>query len=159
MSNYTEALAFAAAYCSTAEHCRSEILDKAEKFELSPEEKVQLIQRLQQEKFLDEKRYVKAFVRDRFRFNKWGRIKIRYMLRQKGIPSDLIDEGIEIISEEEYLDMLFSLLKQKKPSVKSKSNYELRGKMLRFGSGRGFEPSLIAQCLKKMDIEDDEAYF
>jgi len=159
MSNYTEALAFAAAYCSTAEHCRSEILDKTEKFELNPEEKVQLIQRLQQEKFLDEKRYVRAFVRDRFRFNKWGRIKIRYMLRQKGIPSDLIDEGIETISEEDYLDMLFSLLKQKKPSVKSKSNYELRGKMLRFGSGRGFEPSLIAQCLKKMDIEEDEAYF
>lgn len=159
MSNYTEALAFAAAYCSTAEHCRTEILEKTEKFELNPEEKVQLIQRLQQEKFLDEKRYVRAFVRDRFRFNKWGRIKIRYMLRQKGIPSDLIDEGIETISEEDYLDMLFSLLKQKKPSVKSKSNYELRGKMLRFGSGRGFEPSLIAQCLKKMDIEEDEAYF
>jgi len=158
MSNYSEALAFAAAYCSSAEHCKIEILEKTEKFELSPEEKTQLIERLQQEKFLDEKRYVRAFVRDRFRFNKWGRIKIRYMLRQKGVPSDLVDEGIETIPEEEYLDMLLSLLKQKKPTVKSKSDYELRGKMLRFGSGRGFEPILISQCLKKMNIEKDEEY-
>jgi len=159
MSNYSEALAFAAAYCSSAEHCKTEILEKTEKFELSLEEKAQLIERLQNEKFLDEKRYVRAFVRDRFRFNKWGRIKIRYMLRQKGIASDLIDEGIEAIPEEDYIDMLLTLLKQKKPSVKSKSNYELRGKMLRFGSGRGFEPSLISQCLKKMDIEEEEAYY
>lgn len=159
MSNYSEALAFAAAYCSSAEHCKTEILEKTEKFELSPDEKNLLIQRLIQEKFLDEKRYVRAFVRDRFRFNKWGRIKIRYMLRQKAIPSDLIEEGIETLSEEEYLDMLLTLLKQKKPTVKSKSNYELRGKMLRFGSGRGFEPSLISLCLKKMDIEEDEEYY
>jgi len=159
MSNYSEALAFAAAYCSSAEHCKTEILEKTEKFELSLEEKAQLIERLQNEKFIDEKRYVRAFVRDRFRFNKWGRIKIRYMLRQKGIASDLIDEGIEAIPEEDYIDMLLTLLKQKKPSVKSKSNYELRGKMLRFGSGRGFEPSLISQCLKKMDIEEEEAYY
>lgn len=156
MSNYTEALTFAASYCSTAEHCKSEVLEKIQKFELTELEQDQLIQRLKMEKFLDEKRYVQAFVKDRFRFNKWGRIKIRFMLRQKNIDNELIDEGLECIPQEEYLDLLMALLKQKRPSVKSKSNFELRGKMLRFASGRGFEPNLISKCLQNMDINEEE---
>ncbi|MDD4922436.1 MAG: regulatory protein RecX, partial [Bacteroidales bacterium] len=116
MSNYSEALAFAAAYCSASEHCRSEVLDKTARFELSKDEELKLIQRLQQEGFLDEKRYIRAFVSDRFRFNKWGRIKIRYLLRQKGVSAELIEEGLEAIPEEDYQEMLLTLLKQKKPS-------------------------------------------
>lgn len=156
MSNYSEALAFAAAYCSASEHCKSEVLDKTVKFGLDQEEQAKLIQRLQQEGFLDERRYVRAFINDRLRFNKWGRIKIRYMLRQKGISAEFTQEGLESIVEEDYLDMLLTLLKQKKPSIKSKSNFEMREKMLRFAAGRGFEPSLISQCLKKLDIGEEE---
>jgi len=156
MSNYSEALTFAAAFCSNSEHCKSEVLDKIARFELQEEEQKKLINRLQQEGFLDEKRYVRAFVSDRFRFNKWGRIKIRYMLRQKGLPTQLIEEGMENISDEEYENILLTLLRQKKPSVKSKSNYELRGKMMRYAAGRGFEPSQISKCLQRMDINEED---
>lgn len=156
MSKYSEALAFAASYCSTSEHCKSEVLDKTLKFELTSEEQFKLIQRLQQEGFLDEKRYVKAFVNDRFRFNKWGRIKIRYMLRQKGIPSNLIEDGMRLIPDEDYQEMLQTLLTQKKTSIKCKSNYELKGKLLRYAAGRGFEPELISICLKYIDINEYE---
>ena len=159
MSNYSEALAFAAAFCSAAEHCESEILEKTARFELEYEEQTKMVQRLQQEGFLDEKRYVKAFVSDRFRFNKWGRIKIRYMLRQKGLSAELTEEGLGLIPDEDYQEMLLTLLKQKGPSVKSKSKYELRGKMLRYAAGRGFEPALISACLKKMDIDKEEDSF
>jgi len=155
MSNYSEALAFAAAYCSSAERCKTEVLDKTAKFELESEEQTKLILRLQQEGFINEKRYISAFVNDRFKFNKWGKIKIRYMLRQKGISSELIEEGLGLISEDVYQEMLLTLLKLKRPTIKSKTQYELRGKMLRYGTGKGFEPSLISQCLKKMDIEED----
>jgi regulatory protein len=156
MSNYSEALAFAAAFCSSAEHCKSEVLEKMSKFELGQEEQSRIIQRLQQESFIDEERYVKAFVSDRFRFNKWGRIKIRFMLRQKGVSTELIEEGIKLIADDDYTNTLLTLLKQKKSTVKSKTKYELREKMLRFGAGRGFEPSIISLCLKKMDIDEEE---
>ena len=156
MSNYTEALAFAASYCSSAEHCKSEILDKTTKFKLTFEEKFRMIQRLQQDGFLDEKRYVKAFVNDRFRFNKWGHVKIRFILRQKGISPDLIEDGMGLIPEDEYQEMLQTLLNQKKTSIKSKSNYELKGKLLRYAAGRGFESELISRCLKYMDINEHE---
>ncbi|MDD2611397.1 MAG: regulatory protein RecX [Bacteroidales bacterium] len=156
MSNYSEALAFAAAFCSTAEHCKSEVLDKTSKFELNPEEQSKLIQRLQQEGFLNEKRYVKAFVGDRFRFNKWGKVKIRYALKQKRVSNELIDEGMDAIPDEDYKEMLMTLLRQKRPSIKSKTNYELSGKMIRFAVGRGFESALITKCLKEMDIDEEE---
>jgi len=156
MSNYSEALAFTAAYCSAAEHCKSEVLEKASRFELTAEEQLTLIQKLKQEGFLNEQRFVKAFVNDRFRFNKWGRIKIRYMLRQKGISTELIEEGVGLINDEDYHEMLLTILKHKKPSIKSKSNYELRGKMLRYAAGKGFEPSIASKCLREMDIDEDE---
>jgi len=156
MSNYSEALAFAAAFCSTTEHCKSEVLDKTSKFELNPEEQSKLIQRLQQEDFLNEKRYIKAFVSDRFRFNRWGKVKIRYALKQKGISNELIDEGMDVILDEDYKEMLMTLLRQKRPSIKSKSSYELSGKMIRYAAGKGFESTLITKCLKKMDIDEEE---
>jgi len=150
MSTYSEALAFAAAYCSASEHCKTEILEKTAKFELNREEQCKLIERLVQEGFLNEKRYVRSFVNDRFRFNKWGRIKIRYMLKQKGISQKLIEEGLEQIQEEEYHELLLTLLKLKLPSIKSKTEYEMKGKILRYAAGKGFEPSLINSCLKEI---------
>lgn len=159
MSNYSEALAFAAAYCSSSEHCKIEILDRINRFELSNDEQEKIIERLEKEGFLNEKRYVKAFVNDRFRYNKWGRVKIRYMLKQKRIEPSLIDECMEVISENEYHELLLLLLKQKRPTVKSKNPYELRGKMLRFAAGRGFEPHIVSSCLKELDIDEDTEDF
>jgi regulatory protein len=156
MSNYSEALAHAAAFCSASEHCISEVLDKTKKFELSQEDQDKLIRRLQEEGFLDEKRYVKAFVNDKFRFSKWGRIKIRYRLRQKGVSSDLTEEGLGIISEKDYQETLTSMLLQKKRSVKAASKYEYWGKMMRFAISKGFEPSIASDCLKEIGINDNE---
>jgi regulatory protein len=155
MSNFSEALVFAASYCSTSEHCESEVLCKISKFELPPEDQKNLIQRLKQEDFINEKRFVKAFVNDKFRINRWGRIKIRYLLKQKGIQAEIIDEGLDQIPEQEYHDMIFKLLKEKRPAIKSKNAYELKSKMFRFASGKGYEPSAIALCLKELDIVDE----
>lgn len=156
MSNFSEALVLAASFCSTSEHCESEVLDKICRFELIPEDRKKLILRLQQEGFLDERRFVKAFVNDKFHFNRWGRIKIRYMLKQKGIKSDVIEEGIKQISEKEYQGILLKLLKEKRPAIKSKNVYELRGKLLRFATGKGYEPSIVTLCLKDLDLNEED---
>ncbi len=156
MSNYSEALASAASYCSLAEHCISEVVEKLKKFELTSEDQAKLLRRLQDEGYLNESRYVKAFVKDKFRFSKWGRIKIRYALRQKGISAMLAEEGISEILETDYQEMLTDLLRQKKRSVKANSSYELRGKLLRFVAGRGFELEQAGAILRKMGIDDEE---
>lgn len=156
MSNYSEALAATAGYCSIAEHCVSEVVEKLKRFELTSEDQTKLIRRLQDEGYLNESRYVKAFVKDKFRFSKWGRIKIRYALRQKGISSSLAEEGLSEIAEEDYREMLTDLLRQKKRSIKANSPYELRGKLLRFAAGRGFELDQAGNCLRKMGLDDED---
>lgn len=156
MSNYSEALASAAGYCSMAEHCIAEVVEKLKQFELTTEDQAKLLRRLQDEGYINENRYVKAFVKDKFRFSKWGRIKIRYALRQKGISASLADEGLSEILEEDYREMLADLLRQKKRLVKANSPYELRGKLLRFAAGRGFELDQAGACLRKMGLDDEE---
>jgi regulatory protein len=156
MSNYSEALTIAAGYCSIAEHCISDVVEKVKRFELTSEDQAKLIKRLLDDGYLNEKRYVKAFVKDKFRFSKWGRIKIRYALRQKGISSTLAEEGMSEIDEEDYLEMLTDLLRQKKRSIKANTPYEQRGKLLRFAAGRGFELDLAGSCLRKMGLNDEE---
>ena len=156
MSNYSEALTATAGYCSIAEHCISEVVEKLKRFELTSEDQTKLIRRLQDEGYLNESRYVKAFVKDKFRFSKWGRIKIRYALRQKGISSSLAEEGLSEIAEEDYREMLTDLLRQKKRSIKANSPYELRGKLLRFAAGRGFELDQAGNCLRKMGLDDED---
>jgi len=156
MSNYSEALSIAAGYCSIAEHCVSDVIEKVKRYELTSEDQAKLIKRLLDEGYLNESRYVKAFVKDKFRFSKWGRIKIRYALRQKGLSASLVDEGLSEIGEEDYLNLLSELLRQKKRTVKANTPYEQRGKLLRFAAGRGFELELAGSCLRKMGLDDEE---
>lgn len=154
MSNYSEALSAAASYCSMAEHCISEVVEKVKRFELTPDDESKLIKRLLEEGYLNESRYVKAFVKDKFRFSKWGRIKIRYALRQKGISTLLMEEGMSEIHEEDYLELLTNLLRQKKSTIKANTPYELRGKLLRFAASRGFELDKAGTCLRKMGMDN-----
>ena len=159
MSKYSDALAIAAPYCSTSEHCRFDILKKISRYGLSDKEKKELIDQLEKEGFFNEERFVKAFVNDCFHFNKWGRLKIRYKLKQKEIKYELIDEGLAVISENDYRELLLAILKQKRPFVKSNSQCALRGKMLRFALTRGFEPHIVLSCLKELDLDEDTEDF
>ena len=83
-----------AAYCSSAERCVQDVEKKLQKADLSQEDNQQILHRLQQEKFVDDRRYAFAFVNDKIRFNQWGRIKIAYELKKKAISSAYIDEAL-----------------------------------------------------------------
>lgn len=98
-------------------------------------------------KFIDETRFSRCFVRDKFRYNQWGRIKIMQALRLKNIPDTYCREALAEIEEEEYLCVLRKLLQSKSRSVKAVSDYERNGKLIRFGLSRGFEMNAITRCL------------
>lgn len=136
-----------AARCSVSEQCLSDIESKLAKYDLSGEEKTRILRRLVEEKYVDDGRYAEAYVRDKYRFNKWGRIKIAQGLRMKGIDREAIEAAMEVIDEEEYLSILRDLLKTKRKNTKGKSDYEINGKLIRFATGRGFEFAAIRKCI------------
>ena len=136
-----------AARCSTSEQCLSDIEARLSRYDLTEEERTHILRHLIEERYIDNRRYAEAFVRDKYRFNKWGRIKIAQGLRMKGIDKDTIATAMEAIDEAEYLDILRDLLRAKRKSTKGKSEYEVNGKLVRFATGRGFEYAAIRQCL------------
>ena len=144
-----------AAKCSVSEQCLSDIEVKLTKYDLPDEEKTRILHYLVKEKYIDDKRYAEAFVRDKYRFNKWGRIKIAQGLRMKGIDSETINNAMGAIDEDEYLGILRDLIKAKRKSTRGKNDYEINGKIARFAVGRGFEYAAIRQCLGN-DIEEYE---
>lgn len=145
-----------AAKCSTSEQCMSDIEAKLSRYDLTEEERTRILRHLVEEKYIDDRRYAEAFVRDKYRFNKWGRIKIAQGLRMKGIDSETISTAMKAIDEAEYLDILRDLIKAKRKSTRGKNDYEINGKLVRFATGRGFEYAAIRQCMGTDNFDDWE---
>lgn len=138
-----EIFAKLARQCSRSEECSPDIKKKVLDFGGDSEMQDRIIKRLQEEKFLDDERYAKAYVRDKFRLNKWGRVKMRYYLRMKGLQENFIEAGFEEIDENEYVKLLIKTLKEKAKTVKKANKFEKMGQVIRYAQGRGFEPEII----------------
>lgn len=136
-----------AALCAQAEHCEQEMRDKMRRWELDETVQNRIVDRLIKERYVDDERYARAFVKDKIRYNKWGRRKVQQALWKKRIDADIQQRVLDGIDEKEYLDVLRPLLKQKRKSIKAESDYELNQKLLRFALGRGFGFDIIRQCL------------
>jgi regulatory protein len=129
------------------------MLEKMRRWELPEEEQARVMQRLVSERYVDDERYARAFVKDKVRYNKWGRRKVEQALWQKHIDEDIRQRVLDEIDDEEYLAVLRPLLKQKRKSTKAASDYELNQKLVRFALSRGFTFDIIRQCL---DINEED---
>lgn len=154
----SQAMNRAAALCARSEQAPGDIREKLMKWGLVGEDVSHILLRLTQQGFLDEARFAKAFVKDRFAFNGWGRIKIAYQLRQKGFPGDVIDEAMTAIDETQYRERLIELLQSKWRTVKEREPRAAWAAMMRFAVSRGFETNVASECVKlvtRVDAEDD----
>lgn len=142
-----------AALCAQAEHCEQEMRDKMRRWELDVAAQDRIITRLTTERYIDNERYARAFVKDKIHYNKWGRRKVQQALWQKHIDNDIQQRVLDEIDEKTYLDVLRPLLKQKRKSIKAASDYEQNQKLVRFALGRGFGFDIIRQCL---NVNDDD---
>lgn len=144
----------AESYCSAVEHCRSEVEEKLKSWGAGEEVTVRIILYLQKERYLDDARFCKAFVRDKYRFTRWGRMKIAQALRMKRLSPEDIQIGLEEIDEEEYGEGLKELLRQKKRTVTGRNDYERNAKLVRFAVGRGFSMDEVMRYVKQVDADE-----
>jgi len=142
----------AALLCSKSEKCTSEIQDKLKLWGLSAEESESVIKKLITEKYIDDERFARAYAKDKFRFNRWGKQKIEYMLRTKHINQETVKLALEEITDEGYSDELLKLIADKEKSIKAKDQYDKRNKLMRFAMGRGFESGKIYAALMELGI-------
>ena len=144
---YKVALQRAAALCSSQEQCSSHIREKLNSWKVSDKDTDRIIELLLKEKFLDDTRYATFYVRDKYRLNGWGKIKLAHMLRQKDIPQNLIQEALDQIDQEEYRQTCERLISEKSATLKESNQFKRKGKLFRYAAQRGFESELIHQIL------------
>lgn len=139
-----------ATMCARCEQAEGDLRRKLHDWGLAQPDASAVIQRLKQERYLDNARFARAYCRDKLRFNGWGRIKIGYMLRGKGIEQEHIDAALAEINDEQYAAILHDALAAKAKTLSGKPAEQMRAALLRFASSRGFEPSLIYRALERL---------
>jgi len=148
--SYEQALNRIATYCSRAERCFFDVRRKLDSWEIPVNQQNEIIKKLQKEKFLDEERFCKAFVNDKTKYNRWGIYKIRFELKKRLIPEELIKEVLKNIDTKENSELLRLLIEQKMKSVKGKNEWEIKQKLMRFVAGRGFALNDIERILESI---------
>jgi regulatory protein len=145
-----EALVKAQNLCAYQEKCESDIRNKLYSWKTNPDDIDEVIEQLKKEQFIDEQRFAISFAKEKFRFNKWGKIKIEYALKQKNISSDFISNAMQEISETEYDSVLENELNKKWASLKESDEYTMKSKLIRFALSKGFENGKVFDMVSKI---------
>ncbi len=137
-------------YCAYQERCHYEVREKLYSFGLYKDEVELLLSQLIGEKYLDEERYAIAFAGGKFRIKHWGRVKIKYALKQNKLSDYCIKKALNSIDEDEYEKVLKTLLEAKLKTLKSEKNLYIRNRKLQsYLMQKGFEADLISGLLQK----------
>ena len=154
---YEIALQRLTALCASAEHCEYEMTEKMRKWEVDESDRQRIVEYLRDAKFVDDERYARAFVKDKIKYNKWGRRKVEQALWAKHIADDIRQRVLDEVDDSEYKSVLADLLKSKRRSIKAATDYELNMKLIKFALSRGFDYSIVRQCIDSDDYAEEDS--
>ena len=137
-------------YCAYQDRCHSEVRTKLLDLGVYGDTLEEIMAELIVERFLDEERFAKSYARGKFRLKKWGRVRIRRELKLRKISAYCIKKGLAEIEEEEYLQVLQSILQEKMEQSRRKyDDFQSRHKAALYAQQRGYEMGLVWEILKK----------
>ena len=134
-------------YCAYQERNHYEVREKLYGMGLFKKEVETLITRLIEEDYLNEARYAIQFAGGHFRLKKWGKIKIRFELQQKGVSDYNIKAALKEINEADYLQVLSKLALEKWASLKAESPAGRHARTTAFLLRKGYENNLIQEVI------------
>ena len=139
-----------AKYCAYQERCVKDVCDKLKTFDIPEKEKTKILDYLLDNRFVNDERFAKSFVRGKVNQSGWGINKIRFHLIQKGIDKEIIDEALGQTDEEVYRQRLIDILNNKSKTVKATNDFEKKRKLAAYAMQKGFEGSLVWDVLKNL---------
>jgi len=137
-------------YCAYQERCHSEVKSKLFELGVRKTDHDELIANLIEEDYLNEERFAMAFARGKFRLKQWGRIKIKYELKQKQVSDYCIKKALKQIEEEEYLEILKKLAEEKYAALKGEQYLVRKKKTMDYLSQKGFEAQLVNEAIASL---------
>ena len=157
MMTYEMALQRLSALCASAEHCEYEMTEKMRKWEVEESDCERIMEYLRKAKFVDDERYARAFVKDKIKYNKWGRRKVEQGLWAKHIAEDIRQRVLDEVDESQNKSVLTDLLKSKRRSIKAANDYEMNRKLIKFALSRGFDYSIVRHCIDCDDYDEEDS--
>lgn len=140
--------------CSRAEKSSGDALRLMRGWGVPEGEREGVLAKLIEQRFIDDKRYAEAYVREKSNLAGWGAHKIAFQLRQKGIDKEIINTSLASLDGDAQLAQLTAKLERKMRTTKAVNNYELRGKLLRYGMGLGFDYEMTRSAIDKITPEE-----
>ena len=119
-------------------------------FEVPPSEYSAYLAWLRENNYLNEARFVEIFVRSKFNQKSWGRTKINYELRKRGISASLLASAWDGIDDADYIEKARAILKKKRDEIKTGTSPQRYQKCYNFGLSKGYESSLVRELLKPL---------
>lgn len=144
-----QALASLMRLCSKAEKSSGDARRLLYRWGIAPADQQNILDRLTDQKFIDDERYAAAYVREKVRFSGWGAYKIRTALSSKGVARDIIDRTVEGLDEGVMDDRLEKYLRRKKQVIKATTPYEIRSKLMRYGLSLGYDYEKVSDAVDK----------
>lgn len=158
--DYQAALSRAEAYCAQAERCPSEVRKKLIQWGLEIQEVDRIIAHLKEQRFLDEERYIHAFIHDKSAYARWGRQKILFALRAKQVDMQLAGRiADELIDREDSLETLVELLRPRLRGLAFPLSRNDYARLFRYAAGRGFDPETFSRALSHLQIQQNDDDF
>ncbi len=136
-------------YCAYQERCHNDVKEKLYKLGVWKKEHDEIIAALIEENYLNEERFAIAYAGGKFRINSWGRVKIKYALKQKQVSEYCIKKAMKQISEEDYMKLLNKLAKEKYAALKADQYLVRKKKTMDYLITKGFETNLVVTTLEK----------
>jgi regulatory protein len=138
-------------FCAYQERSRWEIEQKIRPLGINRADTEWVLAQLENERFFDDARFAAQYVRGKFNGQKWGRLKIRLGLKQKGVDAGTAEEALSQLDDEQYRETLEGLLLKKKESLPADEEpFQQKAKLFRFATSKGFEPTWVEVALKKI---------
>jgi regulatory protein len=137
--------------CARSERSSGDALRLMKRWGVADDEARKVLARLQAERFIDDRRFAEAFVRDKLNLSGWGAYKIKMSLRTKGVSREVIDEVVSpMIEATDMKERLEDIMQRKLRTLKYTSTYEAKTKLIRFAASRGYDIEEAIECASKI---------
>ncbi len=151
-----QALASLMRECAKSERSTGDAMRLMARWEVAESEQEGVVERLQELKFIDNRRYAEAFVRDKLNFNGWGKQRIKLELSRKGVEREIIEERLAEVDVDNMRDRLRQMIEKRSRTTKHKDIYDLKGKLLRYGATLGYDYTMVREVIEEVLDKDLE---
>ena len=137
--------------CARSERSSGDALRLMKRWGVTDDDARKVLARLQADRFIDDRRFAEAFVRDKLNLSGWGAYKIKMSLRAKGVARDIIEEVVTtMIEATDMKERLEEIMQRKLRTLKYATTYEAKTKLIRFAASRGYDIEEAIECASKI---------